>query len=346
MRDIGEIKLDKVIIHIVDGKKKNLTLSEKELDLKSTPKVSEYFSGHIQSCLKDTALKAARFEGTDSPVKKWCDNLLTGKNFVELSKKIASRLYDVVEKDQRIASGDLAVCLYKSQKQDRQYLAVLKIDPSEVFQHQKEKTKNGTFVNVKIIGDAMPTTRERLQKCAFIQSSTSKPDYEILLLDRQAATDAAEVAAFFSGKFLSAVLVNDDRERTKHFAKALMECKNQLRPKLTDKQNESLETQVAAALVSEQINVETFVESLRIPEPTKQEARNIIIGQLTDLEFKLDQEITARMLKKRKFRGDHGLRVQIDADFFEQVIKVTPVTKQGREVYEITILTEEWRETV
>jgi hypothetical protein len=93
----------------------------------------------------------------------------------------------------------LAVCLYRAENQHSvsRYLALLSIEPSEVFRHKKEHDPQGNlYVNYEIETEIMPTTREKLQKCAFIQGLEPRPDYDMMMLDRQKREG---VAKFFIG---------------------------------------------------------------------------------------------------------------------------------------------------
>jgi len=61
MRDAVNIRIEELILHILDPQGQGLVLSSVPVPLSSNEALVDYFSMHIQGSLKDAGLKSARF---------------------------------------------------------------------------------------------------------------------------------------------------------------------------------------------------------------------------------------------------------------------------------------------
>jgi len=351
MRDATNIQLDQLIIHILDPKRPDSpVLSECTIPLEGDQRIVDYFVTHIQNSLKNPTAKAARFVVIDDEIVSGvCKALLEDRlDLVEGSRRLAQGLYEIIAEDRRINACDLAVCLYRAENQhsESRYLALLSIEPSEVFRHKKEHDPQGNlYVNYEIETEIMPTTREKLQKCAFIQGLEPRPDYDMMMLDRQKREG---VAKFFIEDFMGAKPALDARQRTDHLYRGLVSAHNQIHHELQPHENESLHQAIQVAITSDGINIDTWVRSLPLSEEHKTQIAQVVSQNLPDHEFKIDKNYAQKLIKKRHFHGDHGLQVVIEAseETYMQVIKsVERIEESGAPpYYHIVIQTEKWEE--
>ena len=134
-------------------------------------------------------------------------------------------MYGILEQDRRTKGADLAVCFYRAENiADTRFLALLKIDPSEVFQHQIAEDEQGRQF-VTYVVEPRAFTNERLQKCAFIRPLAPRHnDYDMILLDRQVSDiRKQDVAQYFARDFLDSENAYDDYERTEGLYRTLMQ---------------------------------------------------------------------------------------------------------------------------
>jgi hypothetical protein len=353
MRYATDIQLDQLIVHMLDPwHPDGFVLSERTLPLDREQHLADYFVAHIQNSLQDPAARAARFAALDDEAAPGvCKALLDGSlNLVEGSRRLAQRLYEIIAGDRRISAGDLAVCTYRAGNRPHvpRYLALLKIDPSEVFRHKTERDPQGNlYVSFEIETDVMPTTREKLQKCAFVQPLDPRPEYDMMLLDRQTRQPVPlPVARFFAKDFLGAQLALDARQRTDTLYRNLVSAHNQLRPRLRPQEDESLRQAIDGVVTSAFINVDTWLEALPLPEDQKERIDQVISQELPDREFEIDTTYARHLVRKRRFRGDHGLRVEVSAERYNQVIFSVERVEEpgGPPYYRIVIHTENWEE--
>ena len=352
MRDATNIQLEQLIVHILDPKHADgFVQSECTIPLEGNQRLVDYFVGHIQNSLKNQSIKAARFDAIDNEIVSGiCKDLLQNNlDLVEGSRKLAQKLYDIIAKDKRINACDLAVCFYRAETNDyvSRYLALLNIEPSEVFRHKKSHDSNGKlYVDFEIETEIMPTTGEKLQKCAFIQQLDPRPDYDMMLLDRQ--KHGKDVAKFFIEDFMRATPAFDAQQRTACLYKGLISAHNQIRPELQSHENETLDQAIQVAIKSDYINLDAWIKALPLSEKHKQQIEQVVSQELPDREFEIDKTYANSLIRKRIFHGDYGLKIVIEAsdEKYKKVIKsVKRMEKPGTPPYYcIEIHTEKWDE--
>lgn len=354
MRDATNIQLEQLIVHILDHKRPNgFVQSECTIPLEGNKRLVDYFVGHIQNSLNNQSIKAARFDAIDNEIVSGiCKDLLQNNlDLVEGSRKLAQKLYDIIAKDKRINACDLAVCFYRAETNNHvsRYLALLNIEPSEVFRHKKSHDSNGKlYVDFEIETEVMPTTGEKLQKCAFIQQLDPRSDYDMMMLDRQ--KQGKDVAKFFIKDFMGATSAFDARQRTQYLCRGLFSAQSKIRPELQPHENESLDQAIQVVIKSAYFNFDTWIKALPLSEEHKIQIGQVVSQMLPDREFEIDKAYTQKLIQKRRFHGDHGLKVVIEAseDIYKQVIQsVKPINEPGTPPYfRITIHSEKWEEVI
>lgn len=353
MRHVTAVQIDELIVHVVDARQPGgFVLSQRTLPLESSPRLASYFATHILNALRDPSASAARFTPAANTTACWlCAAMLAGQtDLIGASQQLATRLHDIMAKDRRIAPGDLAVCLYRDLAGAGacRYLALIKIDPTEAFRHVTRHDDAGrVYVSFEVESDVLPSTRERLQKCAFVQPPAPGREYDMMVLDRQTNLSPGQpVARFFLGDFLGAELAFDARQRTERLYKGLMAAYNTLHPRLTAAEAEELQRARDAALSMESLNVDAWVEALPLPAPHKRAVWEAIAEKLPDREFALDRSFVEQLTRKRRFRGDDGLIVEASAELWARSAIVTRYqAPPGEPPYtEVVIRTEKWDE--
>jgi nucleoid-associated protein YejK len=349
MRNPGTVELGDVIVHMLNPRNGGLVTSQRTLPM--SDELKTYFATHIRNSLEDGSAKAATFRGIDEEdVSGVCHGLLEGSiDLVSGSQELARRLYAIMSRDRRISAGDLVVCFYEAANYAGvRYLGLLKIDPSQVFRHTTKTDEEGRkYVGFEVETEAMPTVRERLQKCAFVRPLDPRPDYDTLLLDRQAGVER-EVAKFFADDFLGADLAFDARMRTRIFYRSAVSARNQLYPeRISEQEQAKLDDAIRTAMASKRINVDTWTDGLPLPPAAKSRVTALMTKNLPDKVFDVDEAIGESLTRKRRFQGDSGLKLEVPTDAYEQVIESVKYVKgtPGKPpYYEVIIHTETWDE--
>ncbi len=349
---VQDVHVDAVIVHLLDPRgPRGLVLSERALPLDVEKMFVDYIATHIANALDDPAVRSARFLAplsTDARAPDAvCAALLEGTTaLVEGSHLLATRLYDIIAADGRISSGNVVVCLYRQGDDPSGVLALIKVDPSEALRQTTHHDAAGlAYESIDVVENVLPSTRERLQKCAFVFPRARRRDFDLVLLDRQTSAPAAD---FFMKTFLCAELAHDARQSTDLLYKACASAQNALRGRLTPRENEALEAARTAAFGMTTIDVAAWTDALPLPPQYRAEMRAAIETRLPDRSFALDPTYAAQVLaRRRRFHGDDGLVVAASAAFWDSdAVTVERIERPGETPYfRVTLTTEEWRET-
>jgi hypothetical protein len=350
MRDATNVQIDELIIHILDPEGQGLVLSGITLPLDRSTTLHEYFTRHITETFKSPSIKAAQFRNINPEQPSGaCRVMLRGElPLTEGSAQLAQLLYPILERDRRITAGDLAVCFFRAENYPHtRFLAIMKIDPSQVFSHEVKQDARG---NHYVTFEPQPKsfTNEKLQKCALVQPLEPRhPEYDMLLLDRQGkGAENDRVARFFSEIFLDAKDTKDAFEYTERLYKGLIRAENRLRDRLTPEENQELTSHVNQAVASRRLNLDRWVEDLPVEQEVRQEIDRALSVQVGAREFPLDRDLYQRLARKARFQGDHSLRLEVPTDAYNQIIvSETLVTDDpDREpYYRIVIETKTWQ---
>lgn len=343
MRDLKGVTVSSAIIHQVAPKQGKLVLSERALP--TNPDVFDFLGAHVQAGLHDSQAKAVQFVvvGPDR-VAGLCDRLLASPDdFVEASQELARQLNQVTEGDKRISDGALAtlICDAPEPHQTR-FVALLKLDPAKGYRPVEATDQEGKrFIQLELAKDILPSERERLQKAAFVRSEMPDQEFRVLALDRQTA---AEPAQFFVGKFLGAEFVLDPIERTTRLHRSLISARNQVSPRLSSGEMVALDKFIEGTLESTSVNLDEVVSALPVPPGMRSEIDEIVSASLPDREFELDRDLGEKLVRKRTFDADNGVRVMVPAAFFDQMVDVEDVPNTDPTVRRVIIKTERWEE--
>jgi len=349
MRQTQGVTLEAAIAHLVNPRKPNgYVLSERALPLGSQQHLTNYLAEHIQNSLTDPAATAARFDRANGgKLHKACSTLLDKKaSFVKQSVIVAEELHAIISADQRVSPGALVVCTYKAANiSATRFIAILKLDPSEVFQPQtKTDSKGRKYVAFKEISNVIPTTGERLQKCAFIRKLASgSTDYDMMLLDLQ-KSGSKEPARFFQRDFLGAIPFGDAQTLTKDFYLAAIKGLNEIRSDIDQKEYEQVRKAIDVAVNSTSVDVDDWLKKLKLKKKPKASLADVINPATPNRSFHTDPKWAQKVTQRRVLKGDHGLRLSIESQFFDQVIKKVKKTGPNGDYWELVINTSDLEE--
>ncbi len=353
MRGLTDIQVRSLIVHVLDAKSTTrLVKSWRPVPIAPNDRVSQYFAKHITSSMSDVRAMAAVFRSlTDGDISRICGGLLDGNvDLVSGSHLIADRLYEIMARDKRIASGDLAVCTFTAGNPPSpvDYLALLKLDPSLAVWHRTEYDAEGRpYVTFEVADNVLPTVTERLQKCAFVRQLAPRGEFDLLVLDDQIGERPGEnVARFFLHEFLDAMPLLDPEIATDRLISALRVGQREVRRLLSDEQRSDLELITRAALRRVSVNLDDLVETLPIPAEAKTKFDEVLRRDVADRVITIDASVVNAQLPKRKFRGTGGLRIDIPADLYPTMFEgaTTHVDEHGNEYIKVVLHTQLWEE--
>ena len=347
MQEMGKIEIEHFIIHILDNKAPNLILSDEECEI--TPTVQRFLTEYIGYTWTSTGTKIARFRRSGNLVEDACNIMLEDPGvFVDQSREIADYLYKIMIRDRRISPGDLLICTFSAENMESPIVAIFKVDPAPAYFHEIRVEDGKTSVSIQEAPNALPHHSD-LQKCVFVHfpDPEARKYFDLAILDTQISKleERASEDNFFCKTFLNCALVLNDRDRTilfrKFTEKWLKSKKN--KKEITDIEADTIGMLSIQTLKSPLINVPMFAQ-VAIPRAELQKDYLDYIHKkgLLDNQFTPDPITVDQYTKKRRFTGDGGLYVEVNADQFQNIITVGPQGPNG--ITQITIRTINWRE--
>jgi nucleoid-associated protein YejK len=352
MGAVSNLRIESVILHILDRDGQRKVLSERPLPPGSDGRIFDLFKTHIEKSLLDEQSQTAQFKDADAPTAAACRKILeaaaqgeeqAAAELVAGSKVLAETLYDIMVRKPRVSRGDLVVCVYRAEEEglDGRFLAVLKIDPVQAFLLVPREDEQGRrYVDVEVNTEAVPSAKEKLQKCAFVRGDERN---EMILLDLQRRIDDKEVAQFFSGDFLGAKVVVDSRLATRRLARLFVDLENDLQA--TGQWGEEIKTKVGNALGADTVHLtRKWVDDLGLPgEQGDKVERKLKDKELLDKVVTIDRGyVEAQGRKKTRYEGDFGLVVEAWQSDFDRIVKPKPL-KKGQKEREVVIRTHTWK---
>lgn len=349
MRDSEDISIKQAIIHLVDPKKNKITLSNGDLPLAGNKDTREYLEEHIHNSLRDSSTRSACFERPiANPVMlPICSGLFRGRPFVDGSQKIANHLMKA--SDKRISAGAIVVCKYTASNYPdvKRFIAILKLDPADGFQPTEVVDKKGNiFIRLEKVENVVPSTGERLLKCAFIQErdvvdgEDPYDDYDMMVLDRQKA-ESHEPARFFTEDFLQALMFGDAAELTRKFYTTSISVVEDVRSDIGEQKSEAIRKAIDTAVAGVEVNIADWTNNLNVKKSVKQTMLSKLQKVIPDPAFPTDEKMAGRLTKKRVFKGDYNFKLQLDAKRYDEVV----VSREQKDAHEqITLRIPNFRE--
>ena len=214
---VNEINLNEAIIHILDSNGEQPVLNEFPLVL--VEETYEYILKHLQKCLRDEELKYALFNNERNIVKELAFEYFEGKSdLINISKEIANQLFVLMKSRGNIPSCDLMVVSITTEFGPM--IAILKMDYVKNYTHNIDFIDNKIGINIipQFIG--LPSSGQRIQKCAFIKPLKEDNKFDLMVIDKQNKSKDDDYGSnYFISNFLGCTIIDNERDMTRNFIK-------------------------------------------------------------------------------------------------------------------------------
>ncbi len=189
-----DIRIKKVIIHILDSTIGMPVLSDTELEYGS--EIADFLKEHIAKISSGDDAKECRFYKEESEVYHIL-NSYADEDFVAVSKDIAMMLYEIMKSNIDIPPADLMAVRFK--EGEGEYLALLKMNYKTFFTHRTMPSEDGEGNSNEIIRhkSLLPPESQRLTEAAIIRLD----DLAVWVLERKYEVNG-EKTNYFSYLFL------------------------------------------------------------------------------------------------------------------------------------------------
>ena len=187
-----EIRIEKVIIHILDSMVGMPVLSDTEIDFGSD--FADFLKEHIYKISSGDDVRTCRFYENESDVYQMLQEY-NDDAFIPFSKQLAESLYKIMNSNVDIPSADLAIVRFKDR--DDEYLAILKIDLRANYTHRTSAVGEGNANEIVKFKAVFPTESQRLSEAAIIRLK----DFQVRLVEKKYEINGEKVN-YFSYLFL------------------------------------------------------------------------------------------------------------------------------------------------
>ena len=314
-----EIIIREGIVHILDGELGYPVYSEEKLEL--SPVINDFFRAHIYKLFSGDDLKKCYFdEEAASPVYEIVKGF-SEENLVESSKKLAEKLYEIMNANIAIPSGDLAVVSF--QVNGKKHLAILKLNYKESFVHMTNTEETGNVNQIICYQSTLPTTGVKLSEAVIIDLS----DFSVQLVEKKYEVNGKKVN-YLSELFLNCKAAMSQKTRLNIVTKAVEQVNRK------HFEDEPLKAMEAKSVIKEEIentgalNVEHVSEKLYGDMPQIKEEFDAKMEKyhMEKAEVKPQSEKTTKKFEKQYLKTDTGIEINIPMEQFEDIEQVEFIT--------------------
>jgi len=356
--NVAQLQFTHFIVHVVDHKTHRLELSTREAPIGAPGQFPhDFFRDYVVQALSHPGHRLARFrDRKKGKVSSAFASLgQNGGQFVPVSRMIAQHLCDVMNLSRYkdwIKAGDIMVATFrdtagKHQGDEMEYLAILKIDPSEAIIRHVRESPDGKerWVEFEESDERIPELSEaEIQKIAVVSATrlNEPQEHDLTILDNNLKMQT-EVAHFFYDSFLEAELARSATvttrvilDQTKRFVSQRADV---IQPPLSPQEAGDIVAETAAELEKGvSVSVPTLVgkvvrlQASRTPEDT-QKVRDGLAAQLTrkppkalrlppEQQVAVDGQTAKSKAKKLTYVLDRNVKIQGDLADVRAMVEV------------------------
>ncbi len=286
----GEIRLRKVIVHILDSTVGMPVLSDTLLDYGSD--FGDFLREHIYKIQSTDDKKTCEFHKEESEVFQqilsFTEAGFTDEMFVEVSRNVAVHLYEIMNKNIEIPQADFVVALFEGDT--GRYLALLKMDYKTSYTHKTQSDAFGNSNEIIKFRAILPTETQKLSEAAIINLE----DFTIFMIEKKYEVNGT---------------------KTNYFSKLFLNCSGALSPK----SQLSIVTRTIDTVQKKYFNdgeqFEVQMETKQIIHDQLAETGIVDVPFVLDQVFKEKEEYKEEVQEKlEKYKMGADLRIEPQAE--------------------------------
>lgn len=313
---IEQVHIDKLVLHILDNTLGMPILSESEHPNDSD--INDFIKAHIEKVFKDVNIKNASFENEGNETRALCERVMTDKeNFLDVSKKIAEKLYDIIIKNVNIPSCDLVLSLFNGDGKSFLGMFVLNYKTSYIH-YVEESESNRTNKMIKQI-TTLPNTSQSIEEFVIVDLS----DYTILLKEKKHDIDGIK-EHYLSKYFLKSQTILSDKEKVdiinKTSKKMIKDYYDGDIKKMADVKKaitESIEENDNIDI--EDIKRKTFNDNLELQQIYSEELE---AKGVTEKNISINENVIKKIPKMQRLVTEDGIELKIPISYLSTEEKV------------------------
>lgn len=317
-----DIRIKQVIVHILDGTVGMAVLSDTLVDFGS--EFAEFLREHIFKIVSGDDCKYCEFYKNESEIYQMLSSY-EDENFIEVSKRIAEQLYDIMNSNIDIPSADLMVVRFKAA--DEEYLALLKMNFKTSYTHRTVPEEAGNRNEIVRYKAVLPSETQRLSEAAIINLK----DFKVTLLEKKYEVNG-EKTNYFSFLFLKCASHLSHKTKLSLVTKAV----ENVQKEHYGEENQFEAHMRAKSIIQEELNekggfqVEELADKIFEEEPELKAAFQDKIEKydMVKEEIMPQSETTVRKYQKQHLLTDTGIEIKIPMEQYKNPKSVEFITNE------------------
>lgn len=315
MEYVNDINIMEAVVHVLDQNSDEAILNEYKVDL--TDDVYRFIYKHIEKCLKSEDLKYAVFNQEKHKVKEIAHEYLNGTNMdiVEVSQELARQLFYIMRANINIPSCDLLTVSISTDQGPM--LAILKMDYVKNFTHKVDFFENKIGIGIVEHQAGLPTSGQKIQKCAFIKPLREDNEVELMVIDKNKRILEDEYGIdWFINNYLGCTIIQNERDMTKTFLNATETWTRNNIIEDADKAEEIRSIIKTKLKEEDTINIEELSKELFEEEPRMKDDFKGFMGAFGLEEVEVDRIWLEKKLKRIRLNIDKEIDLYIDDEVY------------------------------
>lgn len=306
-----DIRLRKLILHILDSAAGQPMLSDECLEYGS--ELSDFIKEHIGNIFSGDDSKRCEFHKQESEVYHILE-AYDDDNFVDISKNLASYLYEIMNANIDIPAADLFVVRFTSDSLE--YLGILKMNYKPMYTHRSVPGEEGMKNEVYRYKEILPQGSQKLAEAAIIRLT----DLAIWLVEKKAEINGKK-EDYFSEYYLKCSWKLSNKKKLALVSKAIesvnndaFEEMNRYEHQMKAKQQINEQLEKNGGFQVEEIGDIVFQErpDLRTAFQDKMEKYNLVKEEVLP-----QSESTTKKYQKQCLVTDTGIEIKIPMSQYE-----------------------------
>jgi len=306
-----DIHIKSVFLHILDASINLPVLSDTEVDLDG--EISEFLEKHVNKILDDANVKKAQFIGDVNNVRDMCMAVAADAAcFADVSRELASMIFDIMLKNVDIVSGDLICCLLTINNE--RHIAILKLNYKTGFTHYVSQMEGGTTNSIIKHKTLLPAEGQKPDEAVLVSLESG----EIKLLEKAYEINGAK-EFYLSQYFLKCSTDLSDNQKLKIIDKVTKKINKKYYDedfdkvaKLKNVVSQSIEDNNEVRV--EKIAEEMFDTNLSVREEYIQEIQK---AGLTEEAIQIPEKIAEKKFKTHKIKTDTGIEINFPLSYYD-----------------------------
>lgn len=315
-----EIRIRFAILHIMDSTMGQPILSDDCLEMES--ELQDFLKEHIAKLMSGDDSKKCEFHRKESEVYAILEEY-DDENFVDISKKLANRLYELMNANIDIPSADLFVVRFAFDSLE--YLAILKMNYKAMYTHRSIPENEFVRNEVYRYKEILPTEGQKLAEACVIRLT----DLAVWLVEKKAEINGKK-EDYFSEYYLKCAAKLSDKKKLALVQRAIESVNN-----AAYEENAVYEPQMKAkAIIHEQLekNGGFVVEELGdLVFKDRSDLRTAYQDKIEECNLVKEEvlpkaESTTKKYEKQCLVTDTGIEIKIPMNQYEETGNVEFIT--------------------